>query len=57
MPFFLMRINASRLVQVSQIIIKLIFCQITQEDIKKTYGGSSGSRGYYSSAFARLVIL
>lgn len=52
-----MRINASRLVRVSQIIIKLIFCQITQEDIKKTYGGSSGSRGYYSSAFARLVIL
>ncbi|XP_029438913.1 ubiquitin carboxyl-terminal hydrolase 47 isoform X1 [Rhinatrema bivittatum] len=26
--------------------------RITQEDIKKTYGGSSGSRGYYSSAFA-----
>ncbi|KYO22018.1 ubiquitin carboxyl-terminal hydrolase 47 isoform D [Alligator mississippiensis] len=26
--------------------------KITQEDIKKTYGGSSGSRGYYSSAFA-----
>uniref|UniRef100_A0A674F3F3 Ubiquitin carboxyl-terminal hydrolase 47 n=1 Tax=Salmo trutta TaxID=8032 RepID=A0A674F3F3_SALTR len=27
--------------------------KITQEDIRKTYGGSSGSRGYYSSAFAR----
>ncbi|XP_069079700.1 ubiquitin carboxyl-terminal hydrolase 47 isoform X1 [Pleurodeles waltl] len=26
--------------------------RITQEDIKKTYGGSPGSRGYYSSAFA-----
>ncbi|XP_069479744.1 ubiquitin carboxyl-terminal hydrolase 47 isoform X2 [Ambystoma mexicanum] len=26
--------------------------RITQEDIKKTYGGSSGTRGYYSSAFA-----
>uniref|UniRef100_A0A8C5RQJ8 Ubiquitin carboxyl-terminal hydrolase 47 n=1 Tax=Laticauda laticaudata TaxID=8630 RepID=A0A8C5RQJ8_LATLA len=26
--------------------------KITHEDIKKTYGGSSGSRGYYSSAFA-----
>uniref|UniRef100_H3AQ70 Ubiquitin carboxyl-terminal hydrolase 47 n=1 Tax=Latimeria chalumnae TaxID=7897 RepID=H3AQ70_LATCH len=26
--------------------------RITQEDIKKTYGGSTGSRGYYSSAFA-----
>ncbi|XP_063145544.1 ubiquitin carboxyl-terminal hydrolase 47 isoform X3 [Candoia aspera] len=26
--------------------------KITQEDIKKTYGGTSGSRGYYSSAFA-----
>ncbi|OXB60407.1 hypothetical protein ASZ78_000813 [Callipepla squamata] len=26
--------------------------KVTQEDIKKTYGGSSGSRGYYSSAFA-----
>ncbi|XP_030188375.1 ubiquitin carboxyl-terminal hydrolase 47 isoform X3 [Lynx canadensis] len=26
--------------------------EITQEDIKKTHGGSSGSRGYYSSAFA-----
>ncbi|XP_043938661.1 ubiquitin carboxyl-terminal hydrolase 47 [Protopterus annectens] len=26
--------------------------RITQDDIKKTYGGSSGSRGYYSSAFA-----
>ncbi|XP_077674539.1 ubiquitin carboxyl-terminal hydrolase 47 isoform X1 [Eretmochelys imbricata] len=26
--------------------------KITQEDIKKTYGGASGSRGYYSSAFA-----
>ncbi|XP_071371894.1 ubiquitin carboxyl-terminal hydrolase 47 isoform X5 [Centroberyx affinis] len=25
---------------------------ITQDDIRKTYGGSSGSRGYYSSAFA-----
>uniref|UniRef100_A0A8C5RP66 Ubiquitin carboxyl-terminal hydrolase 47 n=1 Tax=Laticauda laticaudata TaxID=8630 RepID=A0A8C5RP66_LATLA len=25
--------------------------KITHEDIKKTYGGSSGSRGYYSSAF------
>lgn len=33
------------------------FCgaQITQEDIRKTHGGASGSRGYYSSAFARLV--
>lgn len=30
--------------------------QITQDDIRKTYGGSSGSRGYYSSAFARLVL-
>lgn len=29
--------------------------QITQDDIRKTYGGSSGSRGYYSSAFARYV--
>ncbi|KAL4613541.1 ubiquitin carboxyl-terminal hydrolase 47 isoform X1, partial [Arapaima gigas] len=29
--------------------------KITQEDIRKTYGGSSGSRGYYSSAFARSV--
>lgn len=29
--------------------------QITQEDIRKTHGGSSGSRGYYSSAFARFV--
>lgn len=27
--------------------------QITQDDIRKTHGGSSGSRGYYSSAFAR----
>ncbi|XP_020645564.3 ubiquitin carboxyl-terminal hydrolase 47 isoform X1 [Pogona vitticeps] len=26
--------------------------KITREDIKKTYGGTSGSRGYYSSAFA-----
>eukprot|EP00062_Callorhinchus_milii_P003936 gi/632941724/ref/XP_007886018.1/ PREDICTED: ubiquitin carboxyl-terminal hydrolase 47 isoform X2 [Callorhinchus milii] len=26
--------------------------RITQDDIRKTYGGSSGSRGYYSSAFA-----
>ncbi|XP_019911257.2 ubiquitin carboxyl-terminal hydrolase 47 isoform X3 [Esox lucius] len=26
--------------------------KITQEDIRKTYGGSSGNRGYYSSAFA-----
>ncbi|XP_040845044.1 ubiquitin carboxyl-terminal hydrolase 47 isoform X8 [Ochotona curzoniae] len=26
--------------------------RITQEDIKKTHGGSSGNRGYYSSAFA-----
>ncbi|XP_028914992.1 ubiquitin carboxyl-terminal hydrolase 47 isoform X3 [Ornithorhynchus anatinus] len=26
--------------------------RITAEDIKKTHGGSSGSRGYYSSAFA-----
>ncbi|XP_060622877.2 ubiquitin carboxyl-terminal hydrolase 47 isoform X3 [Anolis sagrei] len=26
--------------------------KITHEDIKKTYGGTSGSRGYYSSAFA-----
>ncbi|KAM4617204.1 ubiquitin carboxyl-terminal hydrolase 47 isoform 2-T2 [Discoglossus pictus] len=26
--------------------------RITQEDIKKTYGGATGSRGYYSSAFA-----
>uniref|UniRef100_A0A671LLC1 Ubiquitin carboxyl-terminal hydrolase 47 n=1 Tax=Sinocyclocheilus anshuiensis TaxID=1608454 RepID=A0A671LLC1_9TELE len=26
--------------------------KITQDDIWKTYGGSSGSRGYYSSAFA-----
>uniref|UniRef100_M3ZLS5 Ubiquitin carboxyl-terminal hydrolase 47 n=1 Tax=Xiphophorus maculatus TaxID=8083 RepID=M3ZLS5_XIPMA len=30
--------------------------KITQDDIRKTYGGSSGSRGYYSSAFARSVI-
>uniref|UniRef100_A0A8C5RPG5 Ubiquitin carboxyl-terminal hydrolase 47 n=1 Tax=Laticauda laticaudata TaxID=8630 RepID=A0A8C5RPG5_LATLA len=28
--------------------------KITHEDIKKTYGGSSGSRGYYSSAFASI---
>lgn len=40
---------------------KLSYChrvfvfQITQDDIRKTYGGSSGSRGYYSSAFARCV--
>lgn len=33
-----------------------LFEQITQDDIRKTYGGSSGSRGYYSSAFARLVL-
>ncbi|XP_072574356.1 ubiquitin carboxyl-terminal hydrolase 47 isoform X2 [Paramormyrops kingsleyae] len=26
--------------------------KITQEDIRKTYGGSSGNRGYYTSAFA-----
>ncbi|KAM4720713.1 ubiquitin carboxyl-terminal hydrolase 47 isoform 1-T1 [Rhinophrynus dorsalis] len=26
--------------------------RITQEDIRKTYGGSTGNRGYYSSAFA-----
>ncbi|XP_047662512.1 ubiquitin carboxyl-terminal hydrolase 47 isoform X1 [Tachysurus fulvidraco] len=26
--------------------------KITQDDIRKTHGGSSGSRGYYSSAFA-----
>ncbi|XP_018115793.1 ubiquitin carboxyl-terminal hydrolase 47-like isoform X2 [Xenopus laevis] len=26
--------------------------RITEEDIKKTYGGSTGTRGYYSSAFA-----
>ncbi|MEE6498819.1 hypothetical protein FKM82_003239 [Ascaphus truei] len=26
--------------------------RITHEDIKKTYGGSTGNRGYYSSAFA-----
>ncbi|XP_071974961.1 ubiquitin carboxyl-terminal hydrolase 47 isoform X4 [Engystomops pustulosus] len=26
--------------------------RITPEDIKKTYGGSTGNRGYYSSAFA-----
>ncbi|KAK0135371.1 Ubiquitin carboxyl-terminal hydrolase 47 [Merluccius polli] len=26
--------------------------KITQEDIRKTHGGSTGSRGYYSSAFA-----
>ncbi|KAK1890620.1 Ubiquitin carboxyl-terminal hydrolase 47, partial [Dissostichus eleginoides] len=26
--------------------------KITLDDIRKTYGGSSGSRGYYSSAFA-----
>ncbi|KAJ4946982.1 hypothetical protein JOQ06_009025 [Pogonophryne albipinna] len=26
--------------------------KITIDDIRKTYGGSSGSRGYYSSAFA-----
>uniref|UniRef100_A0A8C4I497 Ubiquitin carboxyl-terminal hydrolase 47 n=1 Tax=Dicentrarchus labrax TaxID=13489 RepID=A0A8C4I497_DICLA len=31
--------------------------KITQDDIRKTYGGSSGSRGYYSSAFARSVVL
>uniref|UniRef100_A0A671Q5E2 Ubiquitin carboxyl-terminal hydrolase 47 n=1 Tax=Sinocyclocheilus anshuiensis TaxID=1608454 RepID=A0A671Q5E2_9TELE len=31
--------------------------KITQDDIRKTYGGSSGSRGYYSSAFARCVNL
>lgn len=42
------------------IIISVPLCfsvgQITQEDIRKTYGGSSGSRGYYSSAFARSVV-
>uniref|UniRef100_A0AAX7U840 Ubiquitin carboxyl-terminal hydrolase 47 n=1 Tax=Astatotilapia calliptera TaxID=8154 RepID=A0AAX7U840_ASTCA len=26
--------------------------KITQDDIRKTYGGSSGSRGYFSGAFA-----
>ncbi|XP_053304835.1 ubiquitin carboxyl-terminal hydrolase 47 isoform X2 [Spea bombifrons] len=26
--------------------------RITQDDVKKTYGGSTGNRGYYSSAFA-----
>ncbi|KAJ3593031.1 hypothetical protein NHX12_005369 [Muraenolepis orangiensis] len=26
--------------------------KISQDDIRKTYGGSTGSRGYYSSAFA-----
>ncbi|MBN3279826.1 UBP47 hydrolase, partial [Polyodon spathula] len=26
--------------------------KITQDDIRKTYGGASGSRGFYSSAFA-----
>ncbi|XP_015193746.1 ubiquitin carboxyl-terminal hydrolase 47 isoform X2 [Lepisosteus oculatus] len=26
--------------------------KITQDDIRKTYGGTSGTRGYYSSAFA-----
>uniref|UniRef100_A0A672IEK2 Ubiquitin carboxyl-terminal hydrolase 47 n=1 Tax=Salarias fasciatus TaxID=181472 RepID=A0A672IEK2_SALFA len=31
--------------------------KITQDDIRKTYGGSSGSRGYYSSAFVRSVYL
>lgn len=30
--------------------------QITQDDIRKTYGGSSGSRGYFSGAFARSVV-
>uniref|UniRef100_A0A673G0B4 Ubiquitin carboxyl-terminal hydrolase 47 n=1 Tax=Sinocyclocheilus rhinocerous TaxID=307959 RepID=A0A673G0B4_9TELE len=30
--------------------------KITQDDIRKTYGGSSGSRGYYSSAFARCTL-
>lgn len=36
--------------------LRFSFGQITQEDIRKTYGGSSGSRGYYSSAFARSVV-
>uniref|UniRef100_A0A4W3GM19 Ubiquitin carboxyl-terminal hydrolase 47 n=1 Tax=Callorhinchus milii TaxID=7868 RepID=A0A4W3GM19_CALMI len=31
--------------------------RITQDDIRKTYGGSSGSRGYYSSAFHNLASL
>ncbi|TSL68241.1 Ubiquitin carboxyl-terminal hydrolase 47 [Bagarius yarrelli] len=31
--------------------------KITQDDIRKTYGGSSGSRGYYSSAFARTMMM
>lgn len=44
----------------ARVIISVPLCfsvgQITQEDIRKTYGGSSGSRGYYSSAFARSVV-
>lgn len=35
------------------VCVSLFSIQITHEDIKKTYGGTSGSRGYYSSAFAR----
>ncbi|XP_061610130.1 ubiquitin carboxyl-terminal hydrolase 47 isoform X3 [Phyllopteryx taeniolatus] len=31
---------------------RVLKAKITHEDIRKTYGGSSGSRGYYSSAFA-----
>lgn len=27
------------------------------DDIQKQYGGSVGSRGYYSSSFARLVMV
>ena len=34
-----------------------VLFQITQDDIRKTYGGSSGSRGYYSRAFARSVVV
>lgn len=44
------------IVRIDLLSVSLHFCwQITQDDIRKTYGGSSGSRGYYSSAFARSV--
>ena len=31
--------------------------KISHDDIRKTYGGSVGSRGYYSSTFARYVLV
>lgn len=38
------------------LLIVIVVKQITQDDIRKTYGGSSGSRGYFSGAFARSVV-